>query len=113
MKQKNDSSQVVTKDYLNKALDQRFNSYDKKMEARFKGIDERFKLAEINTDLKLENLERKIDEKAQKYRDQVLTSNDKLAQTLEAMREEMEIGFYHNKQKLNNHEKRIKILESA
>lgn len=127
MKQKNGSLQTVTNAYLDKALDERFGLYDKKMEARFRGIDgkfkkidgkfkkidDRFKLSEINTDIKLENLERKIDEKAQRYRDEVLTSNDKLAKTLETIREEMEIGFYHNKQKLDNHEKRIKVLESA
>jgi len=75
MKQKSDSSQVVTKAYLDKTL------------------DERFLLNDVKFDLKLENLERKIDEKAQKYRDQVLTSNDKIVKELEAMREENIIGF--------------------
>ena len=116
MKQKSNSSQVVTKAYLDKALDERFGLYDKKMEDRFRGIDGRFKLSEINTDIKLENLERKIDEKAQRYRDQVLTSNDKIVRELEVMREENTIGFNQigrlNKQ-VSNHEKRIKILESA
>lgn len=98
MKQKSTSSQIITKAYLNKVL------------------DDRFKLSEINTDIKLENLERKIDEKAQKYRDQVLTSNDKIVKELEVMREENIIGFNQiarlGKQ-VNSHEKRIKILESA
>lgn len=83
MKRKSKSSQVVTRAYLDKALDERFGSYDKKMETRFRRIDGRFKLADINTDIKLENLERKIDDKAKRYRDQILTSNDKLAKRLD------------------------------
>lgn len=113
MKQKVSSSQAITKSYLDKALDERFGLYDKKMDGRFKSIDDKFKLSEINTDIKLENLERRIDEKAQEYKDEVLMSNDRLAKTLETIREEMGIGFYHNKQKLDNHEKRIEIPESA
>lgn len=113
MKQKSSSSQVVTKAYLDQALDGRFGMYDKKMDGRFKMIDDKFKLSEINTDIKLENLERKIDEKAQRYRDQVLTSNDRLAKTLETMREEIEIGFYHVNKRLDDHDKQIKILKSS
>lgn len=94
MKQKSGSSQVITKAYL----------------------DERFSLNGAEFDLKLGNLERKIDEKAQRYRDQVLTSNDKIVRELEAMREENIIGFNQiarlGKQ-VGNHEKRIKILESV
>ena len=98
MKQKSDYSQVVTKAYLDKTLDQRFLLNDAKF------------------DLKLENLERKIDEKAQKYRDEVLTSNDKIIKELEVMREENIIGFNQIARlgrQVSNHEKRIKILESA
>jgi len=53
----------------------------------------------------------KVDENAQKYRDQVLTSNDKLAKTLETMREELEIGNFQTRRMVDNHEKRIKRLE--
>ena len=95
MKQKNGSSQIITKAYLNKTL------------------DERFSLSDAKTDLKLESLERKIDEKARQYRDQILTSNDKLAKTLETMREESEIVNFQLKSKVKDHEDRIKVLESS
>lgn len=95
MKQKSGSSQTATKAYLDKVL------------------DDGFKLSEINTDIKLENLERKIDEKARQYRDQILNSNDKLAKRLETMREELEVGNSQMRDKIKNHEKRISILESA
>jgi cell shape-determining protein MreC len=123
MKQKIGSSRVITKTYLNRALDERFGLYDKKMEDRFrrvddrfKRIDDRFKLSEINTDIKLENLEKKIDEKAQMYRDELLTSNDKLMSKFEMMQEEMTIGFGQlgrAEKQVQDHEKRLKILESA
>lgn len=95
MKQKDDSSQVITKTYL--------KAY----------VDEKFALNDVKTDLKLENLERKIDEKAREYRDQILTSNDKLAKTLETMREELEINNFQMRDKIENHEKRIEVLESS
>lgn len=102
MKQKNDSSQGVTKTHL----DKRFLSFEKI-------VDEKFVRFEVKFDLKLENLEREIDEKAKQYRDQILTSNDKLAKRLETIWEELEIGNFQMKDKIKNHEKRIKILESA
>ena len=95
MKQKKGPSPIVTTAYLDKAL------------------NERFAESEVRTDLKLENLERKIDEKARLYRDELLTSNDKLAKTLETMREELEIGNFQLKGQVIDHEKRIKVLESA
>jgi hypothetical protein len=94
MKQKSDSSQTVTKVYL----------------------DDRFRLNNAIFDLKLENLERRIDENAQKYRDQVLTANDKIVKELEVMREENIIGFSQiarlNK-RVDDHDKQIKILKSS
>ncbi len=52
-----------------------------------------------------------VDENAQRYRDQILTSNDKLAKTLETIREELEIGSFQVRKQINNHEERIKNLE--
>lgn len=95
MKQKRGSSQIITKAYLDKTL------------------DERFLLSDVKTDLKLENLERKIDEKAKQYRDQILNSNDKLSKTFETMREELEISNFQIKNKVKDHEERLKVLESA
>lgn len=102
MKQKNDSSQIATKAYL----DKRFVSFEKI-------VDEKFVRFEIKFDLKLENLERKIDDKAKQYRDQILTSNDKLSKRLETIWQELEIGNFQMKDRIKDHEKRIKILESA
>ncbi len=59
----------------------------------------------------LDDLKKEIDEKAQGYRDEVLTSNDKLAKTLETIREDIEIGNFQMKRKVDNHEARIKRLE--
>ena len=106
MKQKSSSSQLITKKYLSKTLDERFFTFEKK-------VDEKFFIWEARTYIKRDNLERKIDEKAQQYRDQILTSNDKLAKTLETMREDLEIGNFQTREKLEDHEKRINILESA
>ena len=59
----------------------------------------------------IDRMESRIDDNPKKYRDQVLTSNDKLAKTLEEMRDENSIGFNQLNNKLNNHEERIKKLE--
>ncbi len=63
-KRKDDNSELVTKGFLKSELE--------------------YKLGE---------LEQRVDDRAKQYRDQILTSNDKLAKTLETMREENTIGF--------------------
>lgn len=68
---------------------------------------------EIKVDTKLENMEKRIDNNAQKYRDQILASNDKLAKQLETMTDENTIGFNQLNRQLQNHEKRIKKLENV
>ncbi|MBI1982021.1 hypothetical protein HYU45_00075 [Candidatus Daviesbacteria bacterium] len=68
---------------------------------------------EARIDSKLEKLEQRVDDRAQQYRDQILTSNDKLAKTLEIMREELEIGNFQMKRRVDNHEKRIAQLEKV
>ncbi len=70
----------------------------------------------LKLEFKITDLEQKVDNKAQKYRDQILTSNDKLMKKLEEMQDENIIGSNQTSQ-LNDtaedHEKRIKILEKA
>lgn len=61
---------------------------------------------EARMDIKIESLESKVDERAREYRDQILTSNDKLMKELEEQREEREIGDSHIRE-------RLKVLESA
>lgn len=89
MKQKNSSPNLVTKGFLKDEL----TSF------------------ETRVDIKLDRLERRIDDNAQNYRDQILTSNDKLAKTLEAIREDIEIGNFQIKRGVEDHETRIKHLE--
>jgi len=68
---------------------------------------------ETNVDFKLGGLETRIDERAREYRDQILTSNDKLMKELGEQRQEREIGNFQTKEKLRDHEERLKVLESA
>lgn len=71
---------------------------------------------EAKIDTKLENLERRVDEKAKRYRDQILTSNDKIAKELETHRQEREVGNFQASElrnQVDDHEKRIKVLESS
>ena len=84
MKRKNGNSELVTKGFLKSELE--------------------YKLGE---------LEQRVDDRAKQYRDQILTSNDKLAKTLETMREDLEIGSFQMKRKVDNHEERIKHLEKV
>ncbi len=84
MKQKNGNSELVTKGFLKSELE--------------------YKLGE---------LEQRVDDRAKQYRDQILTSNDKLAKTLETIREDIEIGNFQTGEKITDHEERIKILEKA
>ncbi|MEK7517047.1 MAG: hypothetical protein AAB583_00725 [Patescibacteria group bacterium] len=100
MQQKSKKSDLVTKVFLKKELKKFENAFDQKLTAM-----------DIKTDIKLERLERRIDDNAQKYRDQVLTSNDKLAKTLETMRQENSIGFNQINRQLDGHETRIQKLE--
>lgn len=77
---------------LESDIDQKFVTFEKKID---------FKL-----DFRLGDLETGIDERARKYRDEILTSNDKLMKELEEQREEGEIGDSQIRKRLN-------ILESA
>ena len=79
------------------------------LKKELKNLESRF---DAKMDFKLENFERKLDEKAQQYRDEVLTSNDKLAKRLETMQQELGLGNLQIKRQLEDHEERIAILES-
>ena len=82
MKRKDGNSELVTKGFLKSELE-----------------------------FKLGGLEQRVDDRAKQYRDQILTSNDKLAKTLETTREELEIGNFQMRRQVENHEKRIENLE--
>lgn len=106
MKQKNKkSNEPVTKDLLEKA----FHGFEKR-------LDQKLAVLEARTEIKLDGLERRIDDNAQKYRDQILNSNDKIAKELEQMREDRTIEDGQNrrlKKQVDSHEERIKKLEHA
>ena len=68
---------------------------------------------EIKVDTKLEEVEKRIDNNAQRYRDQILASNDNLAKQLETMTDENTIGFNQLNRQLQNHEKRIRKIEQT
>lgn len=77
-------------------------------------LNQELKLLEMRITLKFDDFAKRIDENAQKYRDQILISNDKVAKELEEMRQENTIGSHQIRQlndQVDNHEKRIKKLE--
>lgn len=104
MKRKNkNSSELITKDFLKKEL----SGFEKR-------LDQKLTVLEVGTEIKLDSLERRIDDNARKYRDQILNSNDKIAKELEQMSEDRIIGDGQNirlKKQVDSHEKRIKKLE--
>lgn len=104
MKQKNKNPRgLITKDFLKKEL----GNFEKR-------LDQKLTVLEVGTEIKLDSLERRIDDNARKYRDQILNSNDKIAKEFEQMREDRIIGDGQNirlKKQVDNHEKRIKKIE--
>lgn len=104
MKQKNKKLDLVTKDFFKKELKKELQQFGKK-------FDQKLTVLEVRTGIKLDALEKRVDDNAQKCRDQVLTSNDKLAKQLETMREENAIGFNQLNKQLGNHAKRIQGIE--
>ncbi len=96
MKQKNSTSDYITKDFFQKSNTQLIK--DIRRETQF------------TVDTAVEKLERKM----QEHNDANLTKLDKIVKELERMREDRTLGDYQAKEvsdQVNNHEKRIKRLE--
>lgn len=77
-------------------------------------MKQKIDLSELVTKSYLNEVVNGIDEKAQGYRDEILTSNDKLMKKLETMQDENIIGSGQTSQlndEVEDHEKRIKHLE--
>lgn len=90
----------------NKTTDQRFDYAEKrldKIEADVSILKEDVKIIYKKLD---EN-----DEKARGYRDDVLNKMDLIVGKLHDMREDKLIGEYQIKERINNHEERLKNLE--
>ncbi len=71
---------------------------------------------ETRTDIKMETMEIRIDEKAKKYRDQVLTVMDKIVNELKTIRQEQVMVNEHAERmltRIENHETRITKLETT
>ena len=137
MKQRNNSSNnLVTKPFFKKELKREFGvfeeRFEKRMEKKFVTKDyfkkelkkelkkfatkEDLSSLEMRVALKFDNFAGRIDENAQKYRDQILNSNDKLVKELQEMREENTIGSHQIRElngQVDDHEKRIGKLEHA
>lgn len=77
-------------------------------------MKQKIDLSELVTKSYLNETVKGIDENAQGYRDEILTSNDKLMKKLETMQDENTIGSGQTSQLRNeveDHEKRIRHLE--
>lgn len=125
MRQKNNSSNnLVTKDFFKRGLKEELGMFEMRLDKKFatkedlKGFatKEGLSILEMRVALKFDDFARRIDENAQKYRDQILNSNDKVVKELETMREENIVGSHQvlrlNK-KVGNHGKRISKIEKA
>lgn len=96
MKQKNNSSNLVTKGYLDKSIDN-----------LLQGVRREFTFA-------IEGAMEKFSDKLTKHTSLILTTVDPLLKELETRREDREIAAsQHSKLKnqVDNHEKRIKKIE--
>lgn len=66
---------------------------------------------EFATKRELREMEERMDVKAKKYRDDVLTKMDEIVGELAQMREDRLVGDYQTKERLEHHEERIVKLE--
>lgn len=104
MKQKNNSSNVVTKDYFKKELKEELNSTIYRL---LHGIRREITFA-------MEAVAEKFEQRLTKHTSLILTTVDPLLKELETRRQDREIAADQSievSQKLDNHEKRITKLE--
>lgn len=110
MKQKTANTNSATKGDLQQ-LERRF---EKKFATKT-DLKNEIGALETRIDIKFERFEQKIDDKAQKYRDEVLTKMDGVTKELETIREEQIVANRHIDfaiNKLVNHEKRLTKIET-
>lgn len=106
MKQKSDFSNLVTKNYFKKELKKELNSATGRL---LQGIRREITFA-------METVEEKFEQKLTKHTSLILTTVDPLLKELETRREDREIASSQSariKDKIDDYEERIKILESA
>lgn len=81
-----------------------------------KDIKEEIAALEIRTDVKLEKMELRMDDRAQKYRNEILTRFDMWASELENARQDRVVSMKQTHElrgAVDDHEKRIKKLEKS
>lgn len=84
----------------------------KEIEEKFESS---FKSLEVRIGIIFDNLERRIIDQVLNIRDQILTSNDKVAKELDNIRTNYQIAidnYEEIRDKVDNHEKRITKLEN-
>lgn len=117
MTKKSSDSDLVTKDYLDQALDARFGDFNKQIDARFgdfnKQVDARFGdfRAELNgkfTEFEY-RIQRGVDEAISKAMDKLYTRIDPLLSEIENNRIDSEMTT----DKLEDHERRLQKLEHS
>ena len=86
------------------------------LKTEIKGLEERLGKKFVTQGFfsyEMDKTKQEVDEKARSYRDEILTSNDRLAKTLETIREDLEIGNFQMGEKIEDHERRIKNVEKV
>jgi len=66
--------------------------------------------------LDMKGMEQRLDDKSRKYKDEILTKIDSFAGKTAALEQENTVGAKHTRElrvQVDNHEERIKVLESA
>lgn len=104
MKQKNDPSNLVTKDYFKKELKKELNST---IDRLLKGIRREITFV-------VETVSEKFEQKFTKHTSLILTTVDPLLKELGTRREDREIAASQHaklKSQVDNHEKRIQQIE--
>lgn len=113
MKQKNNASEPVAKDFLKKELSKLATKDD------LKNVEKSLRAELLRLENRMEGFETRMDrsdENAKQYKDEILTKLDEVMGELQTMREENTIGAYQNSElqkHVDNHEKRIARLEKA
>ncbi len=106
MKQKNNSSNLVTKDFFRKELRQELNIT---VERLLHGIRQEI---DFNTETVVDKFEKKLNN----HTSLILTTVDPLLKELETRRQDRELAANHDRRvqkQIYNHEKRIKKIEQA
>lgn len=124
MKQKvKPSNNPVTKDFLKSflksSLKRELSLFEKRLDKKFATKDDLLSLKSDMSSFKIDLLaeitraELKAIDREQNYHSDMMTQFDKIVKKLETMSQENTLSNYHQDKKLEDHEDRIKVLESS